>query len=90
MAATTRSALVGSIYDALVAKLAVDDVIYVGDPDAVEPAVVLPLRDRVALEARPDFGGDDPSLAEIAIADRALRFLNRGKPSYLPLQVNYF
>lgn len=80
---------VDDMIDPLLAQLAVDQVVYIGDPDTIELEYFEPLARLLANACGPDFGS--PINEEAKYRDEmTLRRLTASKPTYQPLKVDYF
>lgn len=80
---------VDDLVDPLLQQLSIDGVVYIGNPDAIEPEYFLPLARLLANEAGPSFG--IPKNEDIKRLDETtLRRLTAGRPTYQPLVVDYF
>lgn len=77
------------LVDPLIAQLAEDSIVYIGDVEQIELAFFLPLASLLANVAGPHFGS--PVNAEAKMRDEAtLRRLSAGKPTYEVLVGSYF
>jgi hypothetical protein len=78
-----------NLVDPVIDQLNGDNIVYIDDPDSIDPTVFLPLAAIVANQAGPSFG--------TAINDQALmrdqntlRRLSASRPNYAPLQTESF
>lgn len=75
--------------DSVVAELSADGTAYIGDPDALDDELFLPLSKLVANAAAEEFGGQ--SNEQLALQQRnRIRVLTRQTPGYGPVKVDYF
>lgn len=83
-------ASVDSVIDPLLAQLGIDEVVYVGDADAIDDQLFLPLARRLALEIGPDFGLPAPDDAALNTADGRIRRLTALRTYVEPIRAEYF
>jgi hypothetical protein len=78
-----------NLVDPLVDQLSADNVIYVQDRDAIETELFMPLAAVLANYAGPSFGSPINDAAMMR-DEGTLRRINSTKPTYTPLQVDYY
>lgn len=83
------SATVDGLIDPLIAQLAVDQIAYISDDEAIELALFLPLARLLANAAGPDFGSPVNEEAK-ALDEQILRRLTATKPTGETLRAEYF
>lgn len=80
---------VNDMIDPFLAQLALDQIVYIGDPEAIELEYFEPLARLLANACGPDFGS--PINEEAKQRDEMiLRRLTASRPTYQPLKVDYF
>lgn len=92
---------VEALCEPLAEQLNADEVIYIGDIDAIEPKCFLPLSRLLAIEAAPSFGND--AIQRLLTSTRAdnldalrareyatLRRLTAAPPTYQSVETEYF
>lgn len=77
------------LIDPLLSQLAVDQIIYIGDPEQIELEYFLPLARLLANIAGPDFGSPINEGAK-ATDEALLRRMTASKPTYERLKAVYF
>lgn len=75
--------------DPLIEQLSADGIVYISDPDAIEPKYFLALGWLLANACAARFGGS-PDEAQKAMHERTLRRLTSAKPSGEVLKAEYF
>lgn len=83
-------ASVDSVIDPLLAQLAIDEVVYIGDPDAIDDHLFLPLARRLALEIGPDFGLPAPDNVALETVNGAIRRLTALRTFIEPIRAEYY
>lgn len=88
---TTR---IQELIPSIIAMLAATEIVYVPDVGNISQEFFKPLADIIAWECRGKFGAIDPEdLANLQIANesarRQLKVMQRGRPTYRPLQTQY-
>lgn len=80
---------VDGLIDPLIAQLAADQIVYIGDPDYIELELFLPLARLLANAAGPDFGSPINQEAKV-VDEQILRRLSSTKPTYEVQTGEYF
>lgn len=78
-----------NLVDPVVAQLSADSIVYIGDTDAIDVEIFLPLASLIANMAGPSFGSPLNDAAEER--DKStLRRINSTRPNFTPAQAEYF
>ena len=94
-------AMVSGEIDSMLRMFAALDIVYIADADNIPGAVFSPLADMIAGELANDWGKSDGDFAQLisrglgvppgsGSAAMALKQMNRGRPTYEALRVQYF
>lgn len=87
---TEDATFIDGVLDAALEALNADNIVYVGDIDAISVAIFEDLATLIAARFLPVDFGKPPSVQEAQISERYLRRMTAGRPTYQVASTDYF